>query len=233
MMPNIASSKKKNANDRPNLYKSSIYLFTSFLLAMFILYIMLTAAGAVNINNANIALTLLFELLLPFSVFSYMSSRGMSIRGIIENLGLSKSKFSSKALMIGLGIFALYIIIVIAIGLYASVSGTQINSNVESVIGSMPLFMVVFAALIAPFCEEIMFRGFMVPRIGIVISALIFAALHGGYMSYIELFMALWFGLIAGYVFKKQRSLYATILPHILVNSTTAILLLHSGIVPL
>ena len=74
----------------------------------------------------------------------------------------------------------------------------------------------------APIDEEILFRGFLVPRVGIVVSALLFAVPHLlTYASLSEFAAAFIFGLLAGYFFRRYKSLYPTILAHALVNLFT------------
>ena len=113
------------------------------------------------------------------------------------------------------------------ISILGSVVNTQINTNVNIVLSGAPIWFYIFVAIIEPINEEILFRGFMVPRLGIVISALIFGVLHSGYNSTfgIEIIAAFVFGIISGYVFKKTDSLYPSIIAHILVNTLAVIVL--------
>ena len=95
----------------------------------------------------------------------------------------------------------------------------SLPTNVRQLLGGLPAYFFAFAVIVAPIDEEILFRGFLVPRIGIILSALIFGILHFlSYASISEFIAAFVFGLIAGYAFKRTRSLYSTIIPHMLVN---------------
>ena len=107
--------------------------------------------------------------------------------------------------------------------------GTQINTNVNVVFSNAPLWFLLFAFLIVPINEELLFRGLMVPRLGIVVSALIFGALHASYNSTfaVEAVAACIFGMLSGYVYKKSGSLYPSILAHMLVNALAVAALLH------
>lgn len=64
--------------------------------------------------------------------------------------------------------------------------------------------------------------------VGIVNSATIFGMLHAGYGSTfsIEVLAGITFGLVAGYVFVRMRSLYPSILAHIAVNSVAVVAML-------
>ena len=111
-------------------------------------------------------------------------------------------------------------------------TGVQISTNVDVLLASAPLWFYAFSCIVAPLCEEVLFRGLMVPRLGIVVSALVFAALHASYDSTfaIEVIAALIFALIAGYVFRKTKSLYPSLVAHILVNTLTIVVTFIPGI---
>ncbi len=61
---------------------------------------------------------------------------------------------------------------------------------------------------------------------GILISAVVFASGHLAYNSTfeIEVIAAFVFGVVAGYVFKRTKSLYPSIVGHILVNASSILL---------
>ncbi|HVA82709.1 MAG TPA: CPBP family intramembrane glutamic endopeptidase [Candidatus Aquilonibacter sp.] len=150
-----------------------------------------------------------------------MTNKGMSPPQIVEKLGLSRKSISPKMVSLGLIIFFALFALEIMVNLVSSITGTAINTNVDLLLGSAPLWFFIFTAIIAPINEEIFFRGFLVPRIGILVSAVIFGLLHASYNSTfgVEIIAAVIFGLIAGYVFKKSNSLYPSIIAHILLNT--------------
>jgi len=82
----------------------------------------------------------------------------------------------------------------------------NIETNACNVVTGMPLWFILFVVLIGPINEELFFRGFLVKRIGIILSALLFAILHAGYGSTfgIDIIAAFIFGLIAGYISRRQ-----------------------------
>lgn len=156
-----------------------------------------------------------------------MLNKGIKPNEILSKLGLSKSSISSKIIGIGLVIFFALFTLELLVNVLSNVIGTTIDTNVGMLLGSAPIWFYIFSAVIAPINEEIFFRGFLVPRIGIVFSAIIFGALHASYNSTfgIEIIAAIIFGLVAGYVFKKTNSLYPSMIAHILIN-TLAVLAL-------
>ena len=166
--------------------------------------------------EANLSITL--SLFFPSIVFSYLLYRKRSLPEIIGQIGLSRKGLTFRNLAMGVSMFLAILVLGIVFDLFSQATGIPLPTNVALVLSGMPLYFLIFASLIAPFNEEILFRGFLVNRIGILFSALIFAFLHSGYASISELVAALIFGLLAGFVFRKTKSLYPCILAHILVN---------------
>ena len=82
------------------------------------------------------------------------------------------------------------------------------------------------AVLVAPVCEEVVFRGYLYPvakrfggvRVAAVFSALIFAAAHGNAAVMLPLFV---FGLLLVWVYEFTGSIWAPIAVHLLFNGTT------------
>ena len=172
--------------------------------------------------NSSIALSLIF----PFIVFAYLMFRGKGLGRIISELGLSRRKLTYRYIAIGILLFFLFFGLEFFMGAIEEITHVYISSNVTEYLSNLPIYFYIFVFLVAPIDEEILFRGFMVPRFGIVLSALVFGALHYiSYFSYIELIAAFIFGLAAGYVFKKTNSLYPSIVGHMLFDFSTVFLL--------
>lgn len=178
------------------------------------------------VANSTIALSLFF----PLIVFSYLLAKGNRLKPIIRSLGLSRDKITLHNIGLGIVVFMAILALEFGMSIFEQVTHVSLPTNVNIVFSGMPLYLYLFTFIVAPFDEETLFRGFLVPRIGIIGSSLIFAILHFGYGSISELIAAFIFGLIAGYAFKKTRSLYVSILGHALVNFLTIALLLLSGI---
>ncbi len=226
--------------------KCAFYLITVFIaiVGWFVLS-ELYSHGYITPNafaaDASIELSLFF----PFIVFSYLLAKGEKLKNIVKDLGLSRKKLTAKNLLIGVLLFGLILLIEFLIGLFTTVTGIQLPTNVSTVLAGMPIYFLVFTFLIAPIDEEILFRGFLVPKltamadnlffaathresraisegIGITSSALLFALPHLlTYASWSEFAAAFAFGIIAGYFFNRYKSLYTTISAHMLVNFLT------------
>ena len=205
--------------------KSLFYSGTILLLLGMAVLFLGAVAGAFSLADASLALTICFSLTLSFLVVSYLLHKGKRPKAIIKGLGLSRKALTWKSAGYALLLFVVYIGILFAIAIFSQVTGITVSSNVQQTIGAYPVWALIFLSIIAPLNEEIAFRGFLVPRIGVVLSGLVFAVLHLGYGSVSEIAVALWFGLAGGYIFKRTKSLYPTLITHIAINSVTAILL--------
>lgn len=175
--------------------------------------------------NSSIALSFLF----PSAAISYLLIRGNTLKGIFQGFGLSKEKFTLYAIAIGIALFFAIILFDLAVSFFSMVTNIQLPTNVQMVLQGTPTYFLIFTFIMAPVNEEIFFRGFLVPRIGIIFSAIIFAVLHLSYISASEFAAAFFFGLIAGYVYKKTKSLYPSIIAHMIVNFITIISLFYVG----
>jgi membrane protease YdiL (CAAX protease family) len=138
---------------------------------------------------------------------------------------------------IGLILFIAIVILGLVISVISTITNVPLPTNVQSILGGTPLYFLIFTAVIAPINEEIFFRGFLVSKLGkmfgmasgILLAGLIFAVLHLSYLSVSEFVAALVFGLIAGYAFVKTKSLYPSIVGHMLVNLVTITSLIYVG----
>ncbi len=223
----------KKGSGKPSALKLFFYSGAVLLILASAISILLAATSSIYQNSASIAFTVCFSLTLSFLVVSYLLHKGRKPKAVIKELGLSRKAFNRKTVGYGVLLFVIYIAILFAIVIFSEVTGITVNSNVQQIIGGYPLWALIFLSVIAPLNEEIAFRAFLVPRIGVVLSGLIFAVLHFGYGSVSEIVVALWFGLAGGYVFKRTKSLYPSLITHMAVNSLTAItifLVLHGGI---
>jgi uncharacterized protein len=224
---------KKRSSKKPKAERKSIryasYFITLLLIGLLILTVVLydtnTITGPILEADSSIALSLFF----PSVVFSYLLIKGNTISGIVKMLGLSKDKLYLRAIAIGIGLFFAVVLLDLLLGLFSAATNIPLPTNVQTLLAGTPLYFLVFTFLIAPINEEILFRGFLVPRIGIVLSAIIFAVLHLSYLSISEFLAAFFFALLAGYVFKRTKSLYPSIVAHMLVNAVTVISLIYVG----
>jgi membrane protease YdiL (CAAX protease family) len=194
--------------------------------------------NAINMPAAEAYSSIALSLFFPAIVFSYLYYRGNNTKAIIQQLGLSRDKISLKIIAIGVLLFVVILLFEAGLAAFSYATNIQLPTNVQQLLTGTPFYFLVFTFLIAPIDEEILFRGFLVPRLGgifksawagIIVSAIIFAILHLSYLSVSEFAAAFLFGLLAGYAFYKTKSLYPSILAHMFVNFLTIASLITLG----
>jgi membrane protease YdiL (CAAX protease family) len=136
-------------------------------------------------------------------------------------------------------------------GLYAlGYEGLMENLGVEIVQDSVNLFqthedpsvlilMSITAVIVAPLCEEVVFRGYIYPVLkkyngmwaAAFVSALIFSAAHGSLAALLPLFI---FGVVLVILYESTGSIWAPIGAHFLFNAATVAvqLLTRYGYIP-
>ncbi len=208
----------------------AIFVVTAFVLSLIVL--MLNYLGLISANTYSFLSQAVVLLSLSIAVFEYsFFYKRQALSQTLDGLGLSRAALSINAVWIGLLLFIIILLLELATSAYGNAINTAINTNAGVALAGAPLWFYIFVAVVEPINEEIMFRGFLVNRIGIIASAVIFGLLHASYDSTfaIEVIAALFFGLMAGYVFRKSGSLYPSIVTHIIVNSIAVLAILGAG----
>ncbi|VVB77492.1 CAAX protease self-immunity [uncultured archaeon] len=172
--------------------------------------------------NAGLSLAFLVSTLI------YLRFVDKGTGSVVERLGLGRAAFTARNLALGVLIFACVLLLELIVTVVSQLTGVSINTNVNVIFAGAPVWFLIFSCFVAPVSDEALFRGLAVPRLGVVASALIFGVMHASYDSSfgIEVIAAVVFGLIAGYVFKKTKSLYPAIGAHVMVNTLTLALTL-------
>lgn len=180
-------------------------------------------SSAIDYNTLGFVSTAAVSLAFSATAVTYLYLVEKSRKGVIERLGLGRDKLTLGNILIGAFLFLIIFALEIVVTLVSSTTGVQINTNVSLVFAGAPVWFLLFASVLAPVNEEVLFRGLMVPRLGVAASALLFAIPHLTYDSTfaIEFLAAFVFGLLAGYVFKRTNSLYPSVIAHMLVNTLT------------
>ena len=99
----------------------------------------------------------------------------------------------------------------------------EITNPTAELIEKSPLWLIfLIVVIIGPIIEELMFRKFMIDRIGkygaglaLVISSVAFGLFHGNFYQF---FYATLLGFILGYVYINTRDVKYTVIMHMLVN---------------
>lgn len=129
---------------------------------------------------------------------------------------------------IGLGIGCTFITNVVKL-LIEQISDISIGNRVADMLQkSSPAIMIFFVAILAPICEEVIFRGIFLSRLraygdktAIIYTAILFGLFHTNFM---QIPMAIAIGLVLGYAVVKTNKLRYSIILHMVMNLISSIL---------
>lgn len=140
-----------------------------------------------------------------------------SLKIALVDLGFFTKGFKNDAKTALKLIFTMLIVSII-IGVMFYNAGLNDLSKVEQIISQFGLLSLLYLTIVRSTAEEIFFRGFLVKRVGVIASTILFAALHIGYGSITEIVGALYLGFILAYVFSKNKSIIPNIFAHVFFN---------------
>ncbi len=169
--------------------------------------------------NLFIVATFEFILLIPIAII-------FAIRKVAwVELGLRR--FDRNALALGCGLLAATYILVIINNLVMMALGvvTQADTIIE-ILGNIdsPLLFAFVTAIVAPFTEELFFRGFLFKGLrekygwvnALMFSSIIFALFHGQIATLIPTFLL---GALFAYMYQRTGSILPGMFLHFTVNS--------------
>ncbi len=130
------------------------------------------------------------------------------------------SKDIKKELIGSVKLFFALLIMFVLISFVLTLLGLNDLEKVSEVIAlnmqNAVFFIVLMGVLV--FFEEFFFRAFLINRIGIVPSSLLFGIAHIGYISIAQIIGAFALGLLLAYWFKQNKSIVQNYLGHLLYN---------------
>ncbi len=173
---------------------------------------LIIGTGAIQLGLFSVALFFLWD---------------TDLRTTLKKLGFP-GKLSTTAIYSVAGFIAMFALLVI-VGIASMAFGFDDQYKIYEKIGDLPWYMLMLAVLLAPICEELFFRGLLVPRFGVVISAIVFGLLHFTYGSILEVVGVMAIGLVLGMVFKKSKSITPCIVVHLLYNLLSISVMLFAG----
>ncbi|MFO8101442.1 MAG: type II CAAX endopeptidase family protein [Dehalococcoidia bacterium] len=142
-----------------------------------------------------------------------------------SSLGLHGCKWTNLAIGVGL-VFAVEIISGFYAGIIEEVFDSPIQPDLEPIAEEMafPWLLIVMAVVVAPFVEELFFRGFLfagfIRKYGWQKAALISSILFAlGHMQPFAIFPLFLLGYVFAYLYQRSGSIWPGILMHLLVNS--------------
>lgn len=115
------------------------------------------------------------------------------------------------------------ILIIVVVGLISRIlPQPNLANNTSLLVQHNILIAGIFVVLIAPVLEEILFRGILVNKVGVVLSSMLFSVIHIGsgdlYSIIYPAIITFIIGSVLGTVYKKTESLLLVILAHSIYN---------------
>ncbi|MDI6730761.1 MAG: CPBP family intramembrane metalloprotease [Candidatus Altarchaeum sp.] len=196
----------------------ALLLFLCILFAAVISFLWMTETGETifeteinaRFNILDLVINEIFYLAIAVFGYGYLTRKNLT--ATLNDLGVKKPTSSDILFGFTVGIGLIFLIVVFAlIFQHFGFAGENTDEWLKNLISVQNAFVL---GLSAGICEEILFRGALQPKFGIIPTALLFAFLHIQYPALWMLFMIFIIGIILGYVRK-------------ITNTTTAIIV-HS-----
>ena len=151
---------------------------------------------------------------------------------VTEVLSIRKMKLSTVCGVIAFTMAASPLITLVNLASQLFVENT-VTSSSEQFLSLHPLLLVFFVGILAPVCEEVVFRGAIFSGFkkegnifkAVFASGLLFGLLH---MNINQASYAFVIGVLLGFLVEATGSIFSSILFHVLVNSSNAIMMIIS-----
>lgn len=153
--------------------------------------------------------------LLTLSVYPYSNK---PIARFLEETGLVNRDSFEDVVVKTMVWFTVVVIILLIVGLITFSLDRNDTKNVVKKINSLPVTVLVTGIFVSPIVEELFFRGVLYPRVGMVLSSILFSIAHASYGSVGELIKTFVIGMIFCKIRSRERSLVIPILIHFLIN---------------
>lgn len=147
--------------------------------------------------------------------------------GAMRAMGL-RGEGAGTAILVGFGVAFGFVFLLGVASLVVDRLGIHVpeNERALSIARSVTVAGALGIAVASSLGEEVFFRGFLQPRIGLLAQAVVFSLAHLNYANVLELVVTFALGLAFGLMRQKTGSLWAPIAAHFLFN----LLMLLAGI---
>ncbi|MBQ8412747.1 MAG: CPBP family intramembrane metalloprotease, partial [Lachnospiraceae bacterium] len=111
-------------------------------------------------------------------------------------------------------------------------SATELGESMNAILGDSFIETLLLVAVVPAFCEEIMFRGYVLssmdkvfkPRNAIIVSGIIFGLYH---MNLVQSFTTAFLGIVIGYVAYKSGSIFPGVIMHFINNALACVVMYY------
>jgi membrane protease YdiL (CAAX protease family) len=125
----------------------------------------------------------------------------------------------------GVSIFLLMLLASLVVNIILYFAGVSDQEQIVTVVSGLPLYLLIMAFTLGPISEELLFRAFLVPRIGVLASTLLFTFTHVAYGSVAELAGAFALGLVLALAYNRLKDPLPCIVAHVLFNLLSVMLI--------
>lgn len=151
---------------------------------------------------------------------------------VTEVLSIRKIKWSTVFGVVGFTMASSPLVTLVNLVSQLFVDNT-VSTNSDQFLSLHPLLLIFFVGILAPVCEEVVFRGAIFGGYkkegnvfkAVLASGILFGLLH---MNINQASYAMVIGLLLGFLVEATGSIFSSILFHVLVNSTNAIMMIIS-----
>ncbi len=147
-------------------------------------------------------------------------------KSIRKELGFEKfevKKFLKNSLLV----FATLLVYSMLLSILFFITKTNDFGTVEETAKGIAIaspIIIIYLLGVKVFCEELFFRAFLVPKIGIIGASVAFGIAHIGYGSIGQVIGAIILGIILSIAYNQNRSIYSNYTAHALYNIITILM---------
>jgi membrane protease YdiL (CAAX protease family) len=191
----------------------------------------------VQLSDRDLVANLLFTIVIVLFVASFLKLRGLDLNSLG---GFSKMSLIRAILTGAVLLLAAWPLLVVGEAIGNQIFGGSGKQGIVDLFNTSQtlrqrVMIIVLAVAVAPVCEEFIFRFFLYgtlkryagPALGLVLNALLFAAAHAHWPSFIPLFIL---GACFTLAYEWSGSILVSMTMHSLFNSITLTFLAFPGL---
>lgn len=148
-------------------------------------------------------------------------------REFARALSFGSERDAFKSLVRAAALFAKMFVLLVVLSFSFTALGVTDSEKVVQVLRNQPPEMLFVALTLAPFAEELFFRGYLQKRVGVIVASALFAVLHYSYGSISEIIAAFFLSLLIGLEMRKHGDLNSCVIAHAVFNAFTVIIALQ------
>lgn len=140
-------------------------------------------------------------------------------RSVLHQVGLAWNAHVPRAAAIGV-VTGIGVVVVLSLVVYILQGAGLFTEEVSPIIEDLKRLIqdhpefILLLSLSAGVCEEILFRGFLQRRVGIVFASVLFGLVHAGYGTVLQIVAPFVLAFVFGALYRYFRTLWAPIAAH-------------------